>query len=250
LLLDATRAEIAAAAASAAGEPLGELDPRVAEAWLDQIGPDGPLSDLRAAAPASAVQRTKWAVALGAVANAVSDAVHTATAKAPADAWVQLVRLWKGERVPAGTRELLGSAGLAELKEDRGPRAVYALWTSALAARLESYVQPAGGAVGEAEGGAQDSAAGAVGIAGLTTLAQAAALGADGPTRVLRSLLGDKAEQALADARSTLDQARIEAVEQTLAAFTEAVLETARAASSVLPRLAERLAHASAKVPT
>ncbi|MDR0593208.1 MAG: hypothetical protein LBG60_08150 [Bifidobacteriaceae bacterium] len=240
LLRAATEARLAQAAEAAADFTPGPVGQALAEAWLDQIGPDGPLASIDLAQDGDEDQRRRRTKALAAIGRAVSDAVAPAFRAVMADARTGMVALWQGADVPDGSRALLEQQGLADaaLADDLTGSAGYGLWVEGLAARLRKRDHPA-----------TRAAAAALGRAGFASLIQAAALGAEGPAGLLGQLLGgDQTAAVQADALEALREARAGAVRLVLAVFADTAAEVDRTASDTLAWAADRLAHAAKKV--
>ncbi|MDR1187735.1 MAG: hypothetical protein LBK95_09820 [Bifidobacteriaceae bacterium] len=239
LLRTATEAQLAGAAEAAGEFEPGPVDPRLTEAWLDQIGPDGPLASVDPAQDSSPERRARIGQALAALGRAVSDAVQSGFRDIMTDARAAMASLWQGEDVPEGTRALLQRRGLAEadLAEDLAGSAGYGLWVEGLAARLRKRDDPA-----------TRTATEVLTRTGLVSLVQAAVLGAEGPAGLAAQLLGGQYGAVMEDAREALREARAGSIRLALAVFADTVRELERTASGTLSRAADRLAYAAKKV--
>ncbi|MDR2378155.1 MAG: hypothetical protein LBD70_01835, partial [Bifidobacteriaceae bacterium] len=239
LLRSATEGLIADAAEAAADFEPGPVDSRLTEVWLDQLGPEGPFANVDFDQARDPERRKRWASGSASVGRAVSDAVAADFRRLLADARAAMVSLWQGADVPEGTRALIERRRLAEvgLPEELAGGAGHGLWVEGLKARLRGRRDAATARAVEA-----------FGRSGLVALAQAAALGAEGPAGLLAGLLADQSEALIEDARESLREARAGIVRLALAAFAGAVREVERTASDTLAWSADRLAFAAKKV--
>ncbi|MDR1442656.1 MAG: hypothetical protein LBJ02_09800 [Bifidobacteriaceae bacterium] len=239
LLRGATDAKLAEVAEATALATPSAADSRLAGVWLDQIGPDGPLTDVNLLGEVSEERRERVSRALAALGRAVSDAVQPDFRTIMTDARAAMIGVWQGAGVPEGTRVLLERRGLAEpeLGKDLAGSAGYGLWVEGLMARLR-----------ERHDAATKAATDALTRTGMVSLVQAAALGAEGPGEFAARLLGDQFEPVLADGHEALRQARASSVRLALAVFTDTVRELERTASGTLSWAASRLAYAAKKV--
>jgi hypothetical protein len=237
LLRSATEAHLAEAAQAAADFTPGPPDPGLAQAWLDQLGPHGALSQIDQ--EITPEQRRRLAAGLAPLSRAVSDAVGPGFRRIMTDARAALASVWQGAEVPEGTRALLVRSGLdnAELGADLGGSAGYGLWTQAVDARLRRSGDQA-----------VRRAAEAFGRPGLVCLAQAAALGLEGPAGFLAGWLGDEGKRLAEGALEDLREVRAGAVRLALAVFVDTVRDVERTASDTLVWAADRLAFAAKQV--
>jgi hypothetical protein len=216
-----------------------QINPRLTEAWLDQIGPDGPLANISLTQEITLDRRRQLDSGLAALGRAVSDAVAPGFRDVMTNARAAMVAVWQGEDVPEGTRALLQRRGLdqAELAGDLTGSAGYGLWVEGLATRLRKRSDMATKATQSI-----------LTIAGLVSLIQAAVLGAEGPRGLAAGLLGDQAESVIEDGREALREARAGSARLALAVFSDTVRELDRTASETLSWAADRLAYAAKKV--
>ncbi|MDR2373375.1 MAG: hypothetical protein LBD77_04605 [Bifidobacteriaceae bacterium] len=237
LLATATEALLEAGAEAAADFAPGPPPQALEEAWLDQIGPGGPLAGLDLAPDPE--RQARWASGLAPVGRAVSDAVAPAFRQLLTGARAEMARAWQGPDVPEGTRALLERRGLADaaVTEDLAGSAGYGLWVEGVAARLRRRHDPA-----------VTRATAALRTAGLVALVQAAVLGLEGPAGLLGQLLGDQAEAVTEDGREALREARASSARLALAVFADAVREVERAASDKVTWSGDRLAYAAREV--
>jgi hypothetical protein len=215
--------------AAQAEQDVPPLDPGLEEVWGALTAPGGALAELERALEPNPY---RWSAGLAALKQAVAGATERDFSVLAANVWDDLVAVWQGGGVPTGSRELLEQKGLEHriTPEAGEPDHLLRIWSEALDVLLREDPAPLVRAASERFTGP-----------GFLILVQAAALGMPGPDQLLQRLLTDQFERVLDLARKTLCQARGGAVRAALAPFEEAITQSDRAASSVLPWLQQQL---------